>query len=99
MLNITEFIKIVLKKKNWTNQRLCDEINKIEEKIGDKRTSKQNITNYLNGYYEFGPKTAIKYEKALNLEQGTLLNMIPSPKTKNYKKEIEEFIKKIYEVR
>ena len=73
MLNVSEYIKLILKKKNWTNRRLCQEINKIEEQLGDSRTTPQNITNYLNGYWQFGPKVLVKYEKALGLKQGTLI--------------------------
>ena len=48
MINVNEYIKLVLSKKKWSNRRLCKEINRIEEKLGDSRTSYQNITNYLN---------------------------------------------------
>lgn len=99
MLNINEYIKLILKKKKWTKQRLCDEINKIEAKLGDKRTSRQNISNYLNGYWEFGPKTAVKYEKALGLKENTLLNMVSLPKSNVGKKELQEIIRKIREVK
>ena len=99
MLNINEYIKLILKKKKWTNQRLCDEINKIEAKLGDKRTSRQNISNYLNGYWEYGTKTAVKYEKALGLKENTLLNMVSLPKSNVGKKELQEIIRKIREVK
>ena len=45
MITVSDYIKLLLKKKKWTNVRLCEEINKIEKKIGDSRTTKQNITN------------------------------------------------------
>ena len=99
MLDVADYIKFILKKKNWTNTRLCQEINKIEEQLGESRTTKQNITNYLNGYYNFRPKILVKYEKALGLQQGTLLNMVSQPVTKESKKEVQELIKKIEKVR
>ena len=56
MINVNEYIELVLKKKKWTRAKLVEEINKIEEKLGNVRTSKQNITNYLNGTHEIRPK-------------------------------------------
>ena len=99
MLNVNEYIKLVLKKKKWTNVRLCQELNKIEEQLGDVRTSPQNITNYLNGYWSFRPKILVKYEKVLGLNQGTLTNMVKEPLTKESQKELKEIIKKIKEVK
>ena len=86
-----------MKKKKWTRRRLCKELNKIEEKLGDSRTNYQNITNYLNGYWEFRPKILAKYEKALGLDFGTLINMVSLPISRNAKKELKKCIDKIYE--
>lgn len=99
MLDVTDYIKLILKKKKWTNVRLCQELNKIEEQLGDSRTTKQNITNYLNGYWDFRPKILVKYEKALGLEQGTLISMVASPATKESQKELKEIMKKVREVK
>ena len=99
MINVIDYIKLVLKKKNWTNQRLCDELNKIESQLGESRTSKQNISNYLNGRWDFRPKVLAKYELALGLPVGTLINMVAPPLTKNGQKELEETIKKVREVK
>lgn len=99
MLSVNEYIKLILKKKKWTNVRLCKELNKIESQLGDVRTSPQNITNYLNGYCSFRPKVLVKYEKALGLKQGTLVNMVKEPLTKESQKELKAIIKKIEEVK
>lgn len=95
MITVNEYIKLILKKKKWTNVKLCQELNKIEEKLGDSRTTKQNITNYLNNYHEIGIKWLIKVEKALDLSQGTLINMINMPCSKKTQKKMKEFIKKV----
>lgn len=95
MLNVNDYIKLLLKKKKWTNVRLCQELNKIEKRIGDSRTTKQNITNYLNGYWNFRPKILVKYELALGLELGTLIDMVAPPSSKEGKKELKEMIKLI----
>lgn len=96
MINVNNYIKLVLRKKGWTNIKLCNELNKIEEKIGDTRTTKQNITNYLNGYHRIGPKWLVKVEKALNLPKGTLINMISLPSTKEGEKELNKIIKEVW---
>ena len=86
MMAVNEYIKLILKKKKWTNVKLCQEINKIEEKIGDTRTSTQNITNYLNGYHNLRPRWLVKVEKALELDEGVLLSMVTPPSGKDGKK-------------
>jgi len=99
MINVAEYIKCVLKKLKWTNVQLCEKLNIIEKQLGDSRTTPQNITNYLNGYHEIRPKWLIKVEKALNLEQGILLNMVARPLSKEAQKELQKIIKKVNEVK
>ena len=96
MISVAEYIKIVLKKKNWTNRKLCQRLNEIEQKLGDRRTTPQNITNYLNGSNDIGIKWAVKVEKALELPKGTLVGMIMYPITKDAKKELKELIEKVW---
>ena len=89
---------MVLQKKNWTNVRFCDEINKIEDKLGDKRTSYQNISNYLNnpdGEHNIGYKMALKMEKALGLPDDTLLKMVKNPITDISKRDFNNLKKKV----
>lgn len=99
MLSVSDYIKLILQKKKWTNVRLCQELNKIEEKLGDSRTSPQNITNYFKGEWAFRPKILVKYEVALGLPLGTLINMVEKPKSKEGQKELNEIIKKVREVK
>lgn len=95
MINVADYIKIILKKQNISNVELCARLNDIEKKLGDKRTSPQNITNYLNGYHTITKKWLVKVEVALSLPLGTLLNMVNSPSSENSKKEIDLLIKKV----
>ena len=99
LLTVTDYIKLILKKKKWTNVRLCQELNKIESKLGDSKTSPQNITNYLNGYHDMRPKWLVKVEKALDLQQGTLVNMVMPPSSREAQKELKELIKKVGEIK
>ena len=99
MLNVTDYIKLILKKKKWTNVRLCQELNKIEEQLGESRTTPQNISNYLHGQWSFRPKILVKYEKALGLPLNTLVNMVVPPSSKEGQKELKEMIKKVGEIK
>lgn len=99
MLGVSDYIKLILKKKKWSNNKFCQELNKIESKIGHSRTTPQNITNYLNGYHSIRPKWLAKVEVALDLEQGTLINMVAQPNSNEGKKELKEIIKKVREVK
>ena len=95
MINVASYIRMILTKKGWSNNQLRDEINSIEAKLGDARTRSSDITNYLNGRLEFRPKMLVKWEKALGLKSGTLVNMVSPPITKEGKLELKEIIDKV----
>ena len=98
MLSINEYIDLVLTKKRMTRRDFCKEINKIEEKLGEKKTNYQNITNYLNGTsdkHNIGYKMALKMEKALKLPDDTLVNMVKNPLTPDVKKDFDKLKEKV----
>ena len=98
MMNIREYIIIVLEKKKMTRREFCNKINKIEEKLGEKKTNYQNITNYLNGTddkHNIGYKMALKMEKALDLPNDTLINMVKNPLTPDVAKDFDKLKKKV----
>lgn len=98
MLNIREYIDLVLTKKKMTRREFCNKINNIEEKLGEKKSSVQNITNYLNGTddkHNIGYKMALKMEKALDLPNDTLINMVKSPMTPDVIKDFDKLKKKV----
>ena len=86
---------MILTKKGWSNTRLKEEINKIEAKLGDKRTNLPDIANYLNGRWEFRPKILAKWELALGLKEGALVNMVSPPVTKEAKNELSEIVDRL----
>jgi len=95
MLTISNYIKMILKKKNMSNMDLVRAINKIEEASGvSERTVKQNVTNYLNGYFNYGYDTVRKVELALKLDDKALMNLLPKPKTQVEKDRYKEAMKK-----
>ena len=98
MMNIREYIDLVLMKKRMTRRDFCREINKIEEKLGEKKTNYQNITNYLSessDNHNIGYKMALKMEKALNLPDDTLVNMVKSPLTPEVIKDFDKLKEKV----
>jgi transcriptional regulator with XRE-family HTH domain len=98
MLNIREYINLVLDKKKMTRADFCKKINQIEEKLGEKKTTTQNITNYLNGTddkHNIGYKMALKMEKALDLPDDTLLKMVKNPLTPDVAKDFDIMKKKV----
>lgn len=95
MINVSDYIKIILNKKKMSNVELTKRINDIESKLGNKRTTPQNITNYLNGYNTITRKWLVKVEYALGLPLGTLLNMVLEPTSREAKNELDELIKKV----
>lgn len=99
MINVSDYIQMILKKRKWTNNRLCQELNKIEEQLGESRTTPQNISNYFHGQWNFRPKILVKYEKALELPPNTLVSMVAPPSSKEGQKELKEIMKKVGEIK
>jgi len=98
MMNICDYIDLVLTKKRMTRNDFCKEINKIEAKLGEKKTNYQNITNYLNksdDTHNIGYKMALKMEKALNLPDDTLLNMVKLPLTDEAERDFNKLKEKV----
>lgn len=78
-----------------SNADLVKAINKVEEQSGVKeRIVAQNVTNYLNGYHNWSYDFTRKVEVALELEDKTLLNLLPKPKGESQKRIYKEAFKK-----
>lgn len=103
MLNVSEYIQLILKKKKWTLQRFADEINKVKQKVGiTSITTPQNISNFLkqvDNQHILRPKMLCLWEKALGLSQNTLVSMVAPPSSKDGKKELKEIMKKVGEIK
>lgn len=98
MMNIRDYIILILDKKKMTRAEFTRKINEIEDKLGEKKTTNQNITNYLNNLDEshnIGYKMALKMEKALNLPDDTLLKMVKNPLTPDVAKDFDKLKKKV----
>ncbi len=103
MLNVSEYIQLLLKKKKWTLQRFADEINKVKQKVGiTSITTPQNISNFLrqvDNKHVLRPKQLCIWEKALGLPQGQLVNMVTPVSSKEGQKELKEIMKKVGEIK
>ena len=99
MINVLDYIKLIMEKKKWTQAKLVEELNRIEKIIGDNKTQKQQVSEYLNGVFPFRPKILIKWELALGLKEGTLANMVSPPMTKEGKEELKKTIENIRKAR
>lgn len=98
MIDVSEYIKRVLKKKGWTLQQFANEINSVKKQSGiNSITTKQNISNFLNHTkaHELRPKMLVIWEKALGLKDDTLVNMVEPVKTRKAKIELETIKEKI----
>lgn len=99
MMNICEYVDLILKKKKMTRTEFTKRINEVESKLGDSRTTITNVTNYLNGYHSIGRKAAARWEIALDLEEGTLIRMVSDPSSSVGERDFNEYMKKLREIR
>lgn len=95
MLNVNDYVKLILQKKKWNNTEFCNRLNELETKLGDKKTHPQNMSAYLNGIWPLRPKLLVKWEYVLGLKENTLVSMVSEPLSKEGKKELKETIEKI----
>lgn len=79
-MQIGTYIKLILQKKNMTQQQLADKL----------QVPKQNVSNIINGSIQIGSVRARKIEIALDLPKYSLVELVGFPTTDKGKKELEE---------
>lgn len=103
MINVNEYIQLILKKKKWTLTKFADEINKVKKQVGiDSKTTVQNISNFLkqvDNKHILRPKQLCIWERALGLTPYTLINMVEPIATKESQKELKELMKKVSDIK
>ena len=103
MINVNEYIQLILKKKKWTLTKFADEINKVKKQVGiESKTLPQNISNFLkqvDDKHVLRPKQLCIWEKALGLAPYTLINMVEPIATKESQKELKELMKKVSDIK
>ncbi len=80
---IGTYIKLILKKKNISQQELAN-------KTG---LTKQKVSNLLNGITPISPAMARRIEIALNLPKYSLVEIVGFPETEIEKRKLEEIDK------
>lgn len=99
MITVNDYIKAILKKKNWKLQQFADEINKVKAKANiSSKTTPQNISNFLNQVddkHVLRPKQLVIWERALGLPNDTLINMVELPKSKDGIEELNKLKEKV----
>lgn len=99
MITVNDYIKAILKKKKWKLQQFADEINKVKAKANiSSKTTPQNISNFLNQVddkHVLRPKQLVIWEKALDLPDDTLINMVELPKSKDGIEELNKIKERV----
>ena len=99
MINVAEYIMMLLGKKKWTKTRLCEKLNEVEKKLGDTKTHLPYLNSAFLGENPFRPKLLAKIEVALGLREGTLINMVAPPISPDGKEELRKILEKLRKVR
>ena len=93
MINVRDYLELIMKKKKLTQAEVVDRLNLIEKEHNEKRTHRQNLNEYLRDGLPLRPKFLVKLELALDLPYGSLVNMVMPPLSKEGKKELERYKK------
>lgn len=79
-MQIGTYIKLILQKKNMTQQQLADKL----------QVPKQNVSNIINGSIQIGSVRARKIEIALDLPKYSLVELVGFPTNDRDKRRLEE---------
>ncbi len=83
-MQIGTYIKLILQKKNMTQQELANRL----------KVPKQNISNIINGETAISSLRARKIEKALDLPKYELVELVGFPTNDRDKRRLEELDEK-----
>lgn len=89
-MQIGQYIKLILQKKNMTQQDLVNKLNELHFSAKGGTISKNNISNILNGNLPLHYTMARRIEIALELPEYSLVEIVGFPTTEFGKKELEE---------
>ena len=89
-MQIGQYIKLILQKKNMTQQDLVTKLNELRFSAKGGTISKNNISNILNGHLPLHYTMARRIEIALELQKYSLVEIVGVPTTEFGKKELEE---------
>lgn len=81
-MKIGEYIKLILNKKNMSQQDLVDKLNELGPNLKGGTFTKQYVSNRLNGINPITPQFARMVEIVLDLSKYELVNIVGYPETK-----------------
>ena len=87
-MQIGQYIKLILQKKNMTQQDLVNKLNKLHFSAKGGTITKHNISNILNGNLSLHYTMARRIEIALELPKYSLVELVGFPTTELGKKEL-----------
>lgn len=88
-MQIGQYIKLILQKKNMTQQDLVNRLNELHLSAKGGTITKHNISNILNGNLLLNYTMARRIEIALELPKYSLVEIVGFPTTEFGKKELE----------
>lgn len=97
-MHIGTYIKLILIKKNMTQQALVDRLNELGLTNNNEIVRKHTISDIVNGKLTISPFMARRLEIALDMPKYSIVNLIGLPKTKIGIKKLEEIEGKIMRI-
>nr|DAX01480.1 MAG TPA: Transcriptional regulator, Transcriptional activator, TPR, HTH [Bacteriophage sp.] len=97
-MHIGTYIKLILIKKNMTQQALVDRLNELGLTNNNEIVRKHTISDIVNGKLTISPFMARRLEIALDMPKYSIVNLIGLPKTEIGIKKLEEIEGKIMRI-
>lgn len=88
-MHIGTYIKLILIKKNMTQQALVDRLNELGLTNNNEIVRKHTISDIVNGRLTISPFMARRLEIALDMPKYSIVNLIGLPKTEIGMKKLE----------
>lgn len=88
-MHIGTYLKLVLTKKNMTQQALVDKLNELGLTDNNEIVRKHTISDIVNGRLTISPFMARRLEIALDMPKYSIVNLIGLPRTEAGMKKLE----------
>ena len=92
-MHIGTYIKLILIKKNMTQQALVDRLNELGLVKENESVRKHTISDIINGKLGISPYMARRIEIALDVPKYSIVRLVGLPKTEYGMKKLEQIEK------
>ena len=92
-MHIGTYIKLILIKKNMTQQALVDRLNELGLVKENESVRKHTISDIINGKLGISPYMARRIEIALDVPKNSIVKLVGLPKTEGGMKKLEQIEK------